>query len=745
MKIDADDNNGPGSPLLVRHIEPRPFIRHRTAHQFGDPVRRGAQRSTGAGDRTQVRAERLGPGARKRSRAHQPGRLGAGRRAHPAPGRQFDHRRARGAAGPDSAASARERPTIRRTPTSPRRRIRRRVDAGPPSPHLTCRRRQSAVRTGGRTPRRRRPLMTRRRHRKAGRHRRHHPRRSRRPPLRRNVSRRAAAGQPPDPPSQVGGWPGPPASPANEAERFEPHPPRRSHRRPEPPPPPEPQFAPPQPPPESPPQLQRPGWPPPAETPRPQEPQAWQPAGPGGQWSPAGARQRESAGSVSWAYDNAPPRDNPADRPPSTAESEEQAERRGRHSSAAAEQAPGQTDDPVADWSEPGRRSRSRHAAEFSDSGSGVSGTPPPAMSPPPPPMPPPPASSIDKEPAMSPPPSARHRGSDPLSENRRAAIRWPIGRRAAGPPADHSVRGWASPSSRRLRRTPQPSGIVARYSLSDRPVPAMRDWNATKRLVRVVCDGAVRRIAPSQAQGGDHLRRPGGHRGGGRAGTRRPCRGRLQRRLPRIAATRRAVVDRYPGGPGTRRRRQRRALGARRPRHRTGWPGVRPGRHAAVRPGTIVVHTSGVNGIGVLAPLSAQDCIPLAIHPAMTFTGSDEDISRLPDTCFGITAADEVGYAIAQSLVLEIGGEPFRVPRGRADALSRRTGPRRQPHRHRASPTRWMRCGPPCRATNFSANSSSTTTRRHRRADRRTTCPRGAGEHAATRAGGAHRSDRAR
>ena len=33
-----------------------------------------------------------------------------------------------------------------------------------------------------------------------------------------------------------------------------------------------------------------------------------------------------------------------------------------------------------------------------------------------------------------------------------------------------------------------------------------------------------------------------------------------------------------------------------------------------------------------------------------------------MPDTCFGITAADDVGYAIAQSLVLEIGGEPFRV-----------------------------------------------------------------------------------
>src|SRR6478735_4224499 len=80
-----------------------------------------------------------------------------------------------------------------------------------------------------------------------------------------------------------------------------------------------------------------------------------------------------------------------------------------------------------------------------------------------------------------------------------------------------------------------------------------------------------------------------------------------------------------------------------------------------AVRPKTIVVHTSGANGIAVLSPLTEQDCIPLAIHPAMTFTGADEDVSRLPDTCFGI-AADDVGYAVAQSLVLEIGGEPFRV-----------------------------------------------------------------------------------
>ncbi|WP_345494378.1 Rossmann-like and DUF2520 domain-containing protein [Nocardia callitridis] len=80
------------------------------------------------------------------------------------------------------------------------------------------------------------------------------------------------------------------------------------------------------------------------------------------------------------------------------------------------------------------------------------------------------------------------------------------------------------------------------------------------------------------------------------------------------------------------------------------------------VRPGTIVMHTSGANGIGVLAPLTEIGAMPLAVHPAMTFTGHDEDVARLANSCFGVTAADEVGYAIAQSLVIEMGGEPVRV-----------------------------------------------------------------------------------
>ncbi|WP_068149259.1 Rossmann-like and DUF2520 domain-containing protein [Rhodococcoides corynebacterioides] len=84
--------------------------------------------------------------------------------------------------------------------------------------------------------------------------------------------------------------------------------------------------------------------------------------------------------------------------------------------------------------------------------------------------------------------------------------------------------------------------------------------------------------------------------------------------------------------------------------------------RTGAVNPGTLVLHTSGANGVGVLAPLAGHGVVTMAVHPAMTFSGKPEDTDRLSSACFGITAADEIGFAIAQSLVLEIGGEPVGV-----------------------------------------------------------------------------------
>jgi len=80
---------------------------------------------------------------------------------------------------------------------------------------------------------------------------------------------------------------------------------------------------------------------------------------------------------------------------------------------------------------------------------------------------------------------------------------------------------------------------------------------------------------------------------------------------------------------------------------------------------GQLVAHTSGRFGVGVLAPARAAGAIPLAIHPAMTFTGHSLDLARLPDSSFGVTA-DVAMLPIAQALVVEMGAEP--VPIAEAD-----------------------------------------------------------------------------
>ncbi len=75
-------------------------------------------------------------------------------------------------------------------------------------------------------------------------------------------------------------------------------------------------------------------------------------------------------------------------------------------------------------------------------------------------------------------------------------------------------------------------------------------------------------------------------------------------------------------------------------------------------RPGQIVVHAAGRYGTGVLAPAAAAGAIPIALHPAMTFTGTSLDIARLAGCPMAVTAPAPV-LPIAQALVLEIGGEP--------------------------------------------------------------------------------------
>jgi predicted short-subunit dehydrogenase-like oxidoreductase (DUF2520 family) len=80
-----------------------------------------------------------------------------------------------------------------------------------------------------------------------------------------------------------------------------------------------------------------------------------------------------------------------------------------------------------------------------------------------------------------------------------------------------------------------------------------------------------------------------------------------------------------------------------------------------AWRRGQLAFHTSGAHGLAVLAPAQLEGVLPLALHPAMTFTGAPEDVDRLVGAPFGVTSRPE-HRAVAETLVLEMGGEPFSV-----------------------------------------------------------------------------------
>ena len=77
-----------------------------------------------------------------------------------------------------------------------------------------------------------------------------------------------------------------------------------------------------------------------------------------------------------------------------------------------------------------------------------------------------------------------------------------------------------------------------------------------------------------------------------------------------------------------------------------------------AIRPGQLLVHTSGRYGAAVLDPALRAGALPMALHPVMTFSGSRVDVQRLNGCTFGVTAPGELRMA-AEALVIEMGGEP--------------------------------------------------------------------------------------
>ena len=81
----------------------------------------------------------------------------------------------------------------------------------------------------------------------------------------------------------------------------------------------------------------------------------------------------------------------------------------------------------------------------------------------------------------------------------------------------------------------------------------------------------------------------------------------------------------------------------------------------AVLRAGTMVAHTSGAHGADVLEPLTRVGALPMALHPVMTFTGTEVDLQRLAGACFGVTAPDALRLA-AEALVIEMGAEPVWI-----------------------------------------------------------------------------------
>jgi predicted short-subunit dehydrogenase-like oxidoreductase (DUF2520 family) len=75
-----------------------------------------------------------------------------------------------------------------------------------------------------------------------------------------------------------------------------------------------------------------------------------------------------------------------------------------------------------------------------------------------------------------------------------------------------------------------------------------------------------------------------------------------------------------------------------------------------AIRRGQYVVHTSGRHGLAVLAPAIAVGARGIAMHPAMTFTGTELDLPRVPGCVFGVTA-EEAERPVAEQLVADLGG----------------------------------------------------------------------------------------
>jgi predicted short-subunit dehydrogenase-like oxidoreductase (DUF2520 family) len=80
-----------------------------------------------------------------------------------------------------------------------------------------------------------------------------------------------------------------------------------------------------------------------------------------------------------------------------------------------------------------------------------------------------------------------------------------------------------------------------------------------------------------------------------------------------------------------------------------------------AIHPGQVLLHICGRHGTDVLEPAASRGALTLAVHPAMTFTGTSTDLARLAGCPMAITAAPAL-HPLAEAVVLDLGGEAVPV-----------------------------------------------------------------------------------
>jgi predicted short-subunit dehydrogenase-like oxidoreductase (DUF2520 family) len=79
------------------------------------------------------------------------------------------------------------------------------------------------------------------------------------------------------------------------------------------------------------------------------------------------------------------------------------------------------------------------------------------------------------------------------------------------------------------------------------------------------------------------------------------------------------------------------------------------------IHSGQILIHCSGRYGTDVLEAGTSLGALSIALHPSLTFTGTEVDLTRLRQATIAVTAPAPI-RPVGEALVVELGAEPIDI-----------------------------------------------------------------------------------